>query len=105
MKCPRCGNEMVLDTHRKYPLNMCYECGYMEGRPVGDTTSKTNYEHMKTLNFNEMVVFLSKGLGLEESVVSNFAPAQFLYFPYHASESSKSMSVGSTGSSRSTDDM
>ena len=56
MKCPRCGNEMVLDTHRKYPLNMCYECGYMEGRPVGDTTSKTNYEHMKTLNFNEMVV-------------------------------------------------
>lgn len=46
MKCPRCGNEMVLDTHRKYPLNMCYECGYMEGRPVGDTTSKTNYEHM-----------------------------------------------------------
>ena len=95
MKCPRCGNEMVLDTHRKYPLNMCYECGYMDGRPVGDTTSKTNYEHMKTLNFNEMVVFLSKG----------FAPAQFLYFPYHASESSKSMSVGSTGSSRSTEDM
>ena len=42
MKCPRCGNEMVLDTHRKYPLNMCYECGYMEGRPVGDTTSKTD---------------------------------------------------------------
>ena len=27
---------------------------------------------MKTLNFNEMVVFLSKGLGLEESVVSNW---------------------------------
>ena len=72
MKCPRCGNEMVLDTHRKYPLNMCYECGYMEGRPIGDTTSKTNYEHMKNLNFNEMVVFLSKGLGLEESVVSNW---------------------------------
>ena len=72
MKCPRCGNEMVLDTHRKYPLNMCYECGYMEGRPVGDTTCKTNYEHMKTLNFNEMVVFLSKGLGLKESVVSNW---------------------------------
>lgn len=72
MKCPRCGNEMVLDTHRKYPLNMCYECGYMEGRPVGDTTSKTNYEHMKTLNFNEMVVFLSKGLGVSEAVVSNW---------------------------------
>ncbi len=72
MKCPRCGNEMVLDTHRKYPLNMCYECGYMEGRPVGDTTSKTNYEHMKNLNFNEMVVFLSKGLGVSEAVVSNW---------------------------------
>ena len=32
MKCPRCGHEMTLDTHRKYALNMCYECGYIEGR-------------------------------------------------------------------------
>ena len=72
MKCPRCGNEMVLDTHRKYPLNIVLRMRLYGGRPVGDTTSKTNYEHMKNLNFNEMVVFLSKGLGLEESVVSNW---------------------------------
>lgn len=72
MKCPRCGNEMVLDTHRKYPLNMCYECGYMEGRPLDGEGGKTNFEHMKGLNFNEMVVFLSKGLGLDESKVSDW---------------------------------
>ena len=34
MKCPRCGHEMTLDTHRKYALNMCYECGYIEGRLI-----------------------------------------------------------------------
>lgn len=72
MKCPRCGNEMVLDTHRKYPLNMCYECGYMEGRPLDGEGGKTNFEHMKGLNFNEMVVFLSKGLGLDECKVSDW---------------------------------
>ena len=72
MKCPRCGNEMVLDTHRKYPLNMCYECGYMEGRPLDGEGGKTNFEPMKGLNFNEMVVFLSKGLGLDESKVSDW---------------------------------
>ena len=32
MKCPRCGCEMELDSHRKIPLNMCYNCGYIEGR-------------------------------------------------------------------------
>ena len=63
MKCPRCGNEMVLDTHRKYPLNMCYECGYMEGRPVGDTTSK----RLKTMNFNETVALLHNGLGIDKA--------------------------------------
>ena len=34
MKCPRCGSEMTLDSHRKIPLNMCYECGYIEGRTL-----------------------------------------------------------------------
>ena len=46
MKCPRCGHEMTLDTHRKYALNMCYECGYIEGRLIdpekkGETTGWT----------------------------------------------------------------
>ena len=30
MKCPCCGQEMVLDGHRKVDLFMCYECGYIE---------------------------------------------------------------------------
>ena len=67
MKCPQCGSEMVLDTHRKIPLEMCYNCGYIEGRNIG-TKEKgaTNYEHLKKLNFNEMVAFLSRKLNMPE---------------------------------------
>lgn len=71
MLCPRCGKEMVLDTHRKYPLNMCYECGYMEGRNFGtdevdpDKHIVTNFQHTKTLNFNEFAAFLSEGLDID----------------------------------------
>jgi len=73
MKCPRCGNEMTLDLHRKYPLNMCYECGYMEGRPFEAAQSgETNFEHMKSLNFNELVAFLSKGLDIDETVLAEW---------------------------------
>ena len=58
MKCPRCGHEMTLDTHRKYALNMCYECGYIEGRLIDpEKKGESNFERMKKLNFNEMVVF------------------------------------------------
>ena len=32
MKCPRCGGEMTCDDHRKYPIDMCYNCGYTESR-------------------------------------------------------------------------
>ena len=46
MKCPRCGSEMTLDTHRKYPVNMCYECGY-----------------------NELTAFISTGLGVDPDKV------------------------------------
>ena len=68
MKCPRCGNELVMDSHRKYPINMCYECGYMEGRSVEEAPShKTNFEHMKALDFNELVAFLSQGLDIDEA--------------------------------------
>ncbi len=73
MKCPRCGAELHLDEHRKYPAWMCYECGYMEGRNLGDNVQEkkiTNFERLKTMNFNEAVTFLAKGLGLKEEKIS-----------------------------------
>ena len=72
MKCPRCGSEMTLDSHRRIPLNMCYNCGYIEGRAVDDVRGKTNYERMRSLNVNEMAAFLSEGLGLEENAVADW---------------------------------
>lgn len=70
MKCPRCGHEMTMDSHRKIPLNMCYECGYIEGRGDDTVKGQRNYEHMKKLNLNEMAAFISNGLGLDRKVVS-----------------------------------
>ena len=73
MKCPQCGKEMTLDFHRKIPLEMCYNCGYIEGRNIGPAVKKkTNYEHLKTLNFNEMVSFLSGKLNLPEERIANW---------------------------------
>ena len=69
MKCPRCGAEMQLDSHRKYDAWMCYECGYMEGRNLGDNIQApkiTNYERLRSMNFNEAVAFVAKGLGISE---------------------------------------
>ena len=34
MKCPKCGADMVTDNHRRYPVEMCYYCGYMEGQNI-----------------------------------------------------------------------
>lgn len=67
MKCPRCGHEMTIDSHRKYAVPMCYECGYMEGRNMGEDTraAETNFSRIKKLNFNELVAFLSKELALD----------------------------------------
>lgn len=66
MKCPRCGKEMTTASHRKYAVPMCYECGYMEGRKVDNTNlSATNFEHLRSLNLNEMAAFLSEGLGVD----------------------------------------
>ena len=63
MKCPRCGNEMVIDSHRKIPLNMCYNCGYIEGRTTDDSQmGLTNYDHLQNLNLNETAAFLTAGL-------------------------------------------
>ena len=79
MKCPRCGKEMEIASHRKYPVNMCYECGYTEGRRVdANPVGPTNYEHMKTLNYNELVAFLSDKLGVEATKLADWLndPAQ-----------------------------
>ena len=73
MKCPRCGNEMVIDNHRKIPLEMCYSCGYIEGRSFDEETKKAkelNFSHLRRLNFNEAVAFISSGLDIDEEVVS-----------------------------------
>ena len=56
MKCPQCGSEMELDSHRKIPLMMCYNCGYIEGRNIGPKAKKeTNYEHLKTLDSTRFI--------------------------------------------------
>ena len=79
MKCPRCGNEMELDVHRKIPLNMCYNCGYIEGRAMeGGEISATNYNHLDGLTINETAAFLAGGLGLPEDQI-----AEWLAEPYN----------------------
>ena len=78
MKCPRCGSEMELDSHRKIPLNMCYNCGYIEGRTTeGGDLSSSNYTHLKGLNLSETAAFLaeglkSKGVQITEEVISDW---------------------------------
>jgi Zn ribbon nucleic-acid-binding protein len=75
MKCPRCGNEMVMDGHRKIDLYMCYDCGYIEGRNTGVEVPKhreTNFERLRKLSFTESVAYLAKGLGLKEDSVNTW---------------------------------
>lgn len=63
MNCPRCGSEMELDFHRKIPLNMCYNCGYIEGRNVDDSQVEiSNFDHLRNLNEKETAEFLSSVL-------------------------------------------
>ena len=69
MICPRCGHEMTIDSHRKISLNMCYECGYIEGSPDDSVKGQNNFEHMKTLNLNELAAFISNGLGINQKKV------------------------------------
>ena len=65
MKCPCCGQEMVLDGHRKIDLMMCYNCGYIEGRTVDhQPRHTTNFEHLLKLDLDESAVFLAEGLGI-----------------------------------------
>lgn len=68
MKCPRCGAEMTLDEHRKYDLYMCYECGYMEGRDLGELV--TNFEHIKTLDVEALAEFIAEGLEVDADRVT-----------------------------------
>ena len=80
MICPRCGSEMTLDSHRKIPLQMCYECGYIEGRTYDqnfDAAKETNFKHMKKLNFNEQVAFMCQGLDIDEEKLKEFLDAEF----------------------------
>ena len=72
MKCPRCGSEMTLDSHRKIPLNMCYDCGYIEGRAVENVSGKSNFERMRALDLNEMAAFLAAGLGVDETKTADW---------------------------------
>ena len=74
MKCPRCGHEMNTDTHRKYAVQMCYQCGYMEGRDMGGAPvrGETNVSRMKSLNFNELVAFLSAELKLDPVALADW---------------------------------
>ena len=81
MICPRCGAEMVMDEHRKIPLHMCYECGYIEGRSIDNDNfsqeKETNFKHMKGLNLNELLAFLSQGLGIDEEKLFEFMDAEY----------------------------
>ena len=69
---------MVMDGHRKYDVPMCYECGYMVGRNLGEDLQAnyvTNYEKLREMNFNETVAFLSNGLGIAEDTVAAWLDA------------------------------
>ncbi len=77
MKCPKCGAEMHVDEHRRYALNMCYECGYIEGRMNDSVIGETNYQHMKKLSPTETASFLSKGLNVDLKVVNTFLDGRF----------------------------
>ena len=73
MKCPRCGSEMTVDNHRKYPIEMCYNCGYMEGLNFGENLQGvSNFQHLKGLNFNELVAFMVEGIGVDEDKLSDW---------------------------------
>lgn len=77
MKCPKCGADMHVDEHRRYALNMCYECGYIEGRMNESEVGETNYKHMQKLSPGEMGAFLANGLGVDRAKVNAFLDARF----------------------------
>ena len=73
MKCPLCGHDMFMDGHRKIDMYMCYDCGYIEGRNISDVYAAkkvTNFERLRSMNFNEAVAFIGKGMGVDEGSLS-----------------------------------
>ena len=73
MKCPKCGSEMHIDEHRRYALQMCYNCGYIEGRMADVKKKETNFAHLKNLNMNEAIAFIS---GTSASTAGTGTPAE-----------------------------
>ena len=73
MKCPRCGRELTVDSHRKIPLLMCYDCGYIEGRRIeAPARRSTNFERLSKMSLNEMAAFLAGGLRLDEKELATW---------------------------------
>lgn len=81
MKCPRCGSEMTIDSHRKYAVPMCYECGFIEGRNLESIGGRglTNFERLQKMSFNEMVAYLTAYSPVGEDKVSEWLmrPSKF----------------------------
>lgn len=78
MKCPRCGHEMYMDDHRKIDMYMCYDCGYIENRRIDDLKlGSTNFERLRSMNINEAIAFISKGLNLEEKSIATWLEHAF----------------------------
>jgi len=67
--CDKCSyqNECFEDTHCRFLTSEIVQS--KEGR---DPDSVTNFERIKTLNFNDMVEFLSIGLSLSPADVSGW---------------------------------
>ena len=72
MKCPKCGADMVVTNHRRYPMWMCYYCGYMEGRnmEIDNSMRITVAQTFNRMNEDDMALFLSqcdfKGASFED---------------------------------------
>ncbi len=84
MKCPRCGSEMYVDSHRKYDLHMCYNCGYIEGRSceedktaAGHGHRLTNFEKIRSMNENEAISFISSGMNIDSQLLINWMAKSF----------------------------
>lgn len=68
MNCPKCGKEMTLDDHRKYPIYMCYSCGHVTAFDENGEGSvqPRNFSYIKTLDEKALAAYMAKGLGLDE---------------------------------------
>ena len=63
MKCPCCGSKMEMDSHTKIDRFMCFDCGYSEGRRMGNvphvTYSFKNKTHVKVYGDNKFARFMA----------------------------------------------